>query len=259
MDFGTTTTQPSNASNGGVFLTTADSEIDTTTTIQKSNSPFFTASNMLPHLQNQEFFNAIESRYNLAGPFATTPSSSTTTDHNMTTPTLMTKKPKFSLLPQQIPIRGIKFHQQQQQQYALKNMSDYTSTQVLSLLLNDPSKKTLFVDVRSFVKYSQCHIQSSINIAVPNTILRRTTFSLEKVSGVIVSDRDRQIWEKAILDNESNIIFYDEQSESINTNDNSAIYYLYLKFDQIGYQGRLGFIQGINPFFFYYLFLKSLV
>ncbi|KAI8087386.1 protein-tyrosine phosphatase-like protein [Thamnidium elegans] len=107
---------------------------------------------------------------------------------------------------------------------------------------------TLIVDVRSFVKYSQGHIQSSINIAVPNTILKRPSFTLDKVSGVIISEMDRNAWKAAIQDTKAQIIFYDEQSETIN--DNSAIYYLSQKLEEIGHKGVLGYIKGGMSTFF---------
>lgn len=205
-----------------------------------STSDVKTLVSALPHLQNQEFFNAIESRYNQTGPFVLPPA-----NNPIPFSAISLKLPQSTFFPKQV---------QQQKNNAntnLKNMIAYSCSEVLPLI---QSRKVLLVDVRSFVKYSQSHIKSSINIAIPNTILRRKTFTLEKVSGVIVSEQDRLIWQAAILDSKSNILFYDEQSEIVK-DDDSAIYYLYLKFDQIGYQGRLGFIQGNSSFCFECLFI----
>ncbi|KAI9259841.1 protein-tyrosine phosphatase-like protein [Helicostylum pulchrum] len=107
---------------------------------------------------------------------------------------------------------------------------------------------TLIVDVRSFVKYSQAHILSSINIAVPNTILKRPSFTLDKVSGVIISEIDRNAWKSAVQDTVAQIIFYDEQSETVN--ENNAIYYLCQKLEEIGHKGVLGYIKGGMSTFF---------
>ncbi|KAG2196233.1 hypothetical protein INT47_007660 [Mucor saturninus] len=106
----------------------------------------------------------------------------------------------------------------------------------------------LLVDVRSFVKYSQFHIRTSINIAAPNTILKRPSFTLDKVSGVIISERDRRSWENSIQNDKAHIIFYDQQSDNIT--DSSAIYYLCLKLREIGHQGVLGFLKGGMSAFF---------
>lgn len=209
---------------------------DATNVSTKSTAPFYTVSSILPHLQNQEFFNAIESRYSIAGPFAVEQQQPIKLNFQVSIPLKLDVQPKNK---DTVNINSV-------------NIDSVSISQLLLLIKN----KTLLIDVRSFVKYSQFHIQTSINIAVPNTILKRPSFTLDKVSGVIISERDRQAWEKAIQDNMAHIIFYDQQSEFVN--DNSAIYYLCLKLREIGHRGVLGFVKGIL-FIYYWFDLQSII
>lgn len=197
----------------------------------KTTAPFYTASSMLPHLQNQEFFNAIESRYSIAGPFAVDQQQQIKLNFQVSAPLKLNVPPKKKF---DINVESVNIPQ-------------------LLLLMNNG---ILLIDVRSFVKYSQLHICTSINIAAPNTILKRPSFTLEKVSGVIISEQDRRSWENSIQNDKSHIVFYDQQSENIN--DNSAIYYLCLKLREIGHQGMLGFLKGIL-FIYYWFDLQSII
>lgn len=212
------------------FVKMISASVDDASIATKSTTPFYTASSMLPHLQNQEFFNAIESRYNIAGPFAVDQQQPIKLNFQVPTPLKLNVQPKKKF-----------------------NMSIDTVCIPQLLLLMETG--ILLVDVRSFVKYFQCHIHTSINIAAPNTILKRPSFTLDKVSGVIISEKDRQSWDRSIQNNKAHIIFYDQQSETIN--DNNAIYYLCFKLREIGHQGMLGFLKGI--LFIYYWFDLQLI
>jgi len=57
--------------------------------------------------------------------------------------------------------------------------------------IND-KKKLLLVDLRSFLNYAQCHIQSSINVSVPSTLVKRDNFCLSKLESVITCTQMRQ-------------------------------------------------------------------
>lgn len=196
----------------------------------KTTTPFYTASNMLPHLQNQEFFNAIETRYSLTGPFA------------------VAEQPMKLNFQVAMPL-NLTLQLQPSKKKPVLSIKAISVSQLPAMI----NANTLIVDVRSFVKYSQAHIQSSINIAVPNTILKRPSFTLDKVSGVIISEMDRNAWKTAVQDTVAQIIFYDEQSETVN--ENNAIYYLCQKLEEIGHKGVLGYIKGNPPLFFVFLFI----
>ncbi|GAA5800200.1 hypothetical protein HPULCUR_005625 [Helicostylum pulchrum] len=209
---------PSNDTSSTTGTTNAAASLPT-----KSTTSFYTASNMLPHLQNQEFFNAIETRYSLTGPFA------------------VAEQPMKLNFQVSMPLNLTLQLQQPSKKKPILNIMAISVSQLPTMI----NAHTLIVDVRSFVKYSQAHILSSINIAVPNTILKRPSFTLDKVSGVIISEIDRNAWKSAVQDTVAQIIFYDEQSETVN--ENNAIYYLCQKLEEIGHKGVLGYIKGSLP------------
>ncbi|CEP18626.1 hypothetical protein [Parasitella parasitica] len=102
------------------------------------------------------------------------------------------------------------------------------------------SNSLLVLDVRSFVQYSHSRIRGSINVSIPNTILKRPTFTLDKVYEAIVLDHARErlrAWEAAEC-----IVFYDQQSQRLL--DNSASAYLGAKLIHAGFKGQLYFLKG---------------
>ncbi|RUS23773.1 protein-tyrosine phosphatase-like protein [Jimgerdemannia flammicorona] len=102
------------------------------------------------------------------------------------------------------------------------------------------TQPVLVLDMRSFVHYSQGRVRSSINVCIPNTILRRPTFSLDKVYEAIVSDDDKSRLRK--WDTFANIVLYDNNSEVMQ--DSCAIAYLCKKLLQERYNGSLGYLKG---------------
>ena len=154
MDENATTEPHSEGQGHCVYILENSSKNETLT-------PHFEETNTLPHLQDQMlFFEAIEARYNCALPFATT---FIPTDTSATVKTRGLSLPLGGLL---------------RQKSSMKRLRAVFPSQVSNLVNNH---KAILIDVRSFIKYSQKHIQSSINIAVPNTILRRTTFTLKRL------------------------------------------------------------------------------
>ncbi|KAI8886208.1 hypothetical protein K501DRAFT_321970 [Backusella circina FSU 941] len=102
------------------------------------------------------------------------------------------------------------------------------------------AQSTLVLDVRSFVQFSHSHICHSINISIPNTILKRPTFTLDKVYEGIVLDSARERlknWQTA-----ASIVFYDQASLILQ--ENSAGAYLGAKLIQAGFKGQLYHLKG---------------
>lgn len=100
----------------------------------------------------------------------------------------------------------------------------------------------LLLDVRSFVQYSHSRIRHAINVSIPNTILKRPTFTLDKVYEAIVLDQAREklkTWESAEF-----IVFYDQQSVLLQ--ENSAAAYLGSKLLVSGFKGKLHYIKGTH-------------
>ena len=102
------------------------------------------------------------------------------------------------------------------------------------------SNKLLVLDVRSFVQFSHCRISGAINVSIPNTILRRPTFTLDKVYEAIVLDTAREkLKEWASMEC---IVFYDQQSQLLQ--ENSASAYLAGKLIRAGFKGQLNYLKG---------------
>ncbi|CEP11418.1 hypothetical protein [Parasitella parasitica] len=206
-------------------------------------TPYYTASAAFPHLQNQDFFNAIENRFNLNGLFvkeqqkqmdrSVAPhshvSAALVSLNGLKSPALKNNKQHFETIP--LPLSVVN---------SGLNVNPFTPKQVNDLL---DIQKTLILDVRSFVKYNQLHIRNSINIAVPNTILRRPSFTLEKVTEAIVTESGRLSWRNWMQ--MTHVILYDDHSNEINEASPNAIYYLSMKLLGNGdYQGIVGFLHG---------------
>lgn len=110
------------------------------------------------------------------------------------------------------------------------------------LLIKYKGKENLLLvlDVRSFVQFSHCRIRSAINISIPNTILKRPSFTLDKVYEAIVLDSAREklkCWESAEC-----VVFYDQQSQLLQ--ENSASAYLGAKLIRAGFKGQLNYLKG---------------
>ncbi|KAI8144705.1 protein-tyrosine phosphatase-like protein [Fennellomyces sp. T-0311] len=228
--------RPSSGSNGDSYFTPRTSMPPPPPTQEEdvvvAPTPYFTAPRS-PLLQHQEFFNAIQNRYNSTSPFADDPShppkilsmGGLAAKRRNSLKANNNSNSNSTAIPQAVSSRLVPF----------------TPDQV-SQLLDDPQPHSLLlIDIRSFVHYSHQHIQSAINVSIPNTILKRPSFTLDKVSEVIVSDKHREAWQH--WPHFANIVLYDQQSEALQESHN-AITYLCIKFHQANYQGTLAYLKG---------------
>ncbi|KAG1444709.1 hypothetical protein G6F56_010184 [Rhizopus delemar] len=224
---------PLGASN---MLSPADNSSENSNTNGDSSdasTPFYTAP-INPTI-HQEFLNAIQARQASQPTILSSPSSEQR-------PTL----PMGSLAN-----RRLMLQQQQSQQKATATLNEKSlisfitaiDPSQLNRLLNDYKQKPnslLILDVRSFVQFSHSKICNSINVSIPNTILKRPTFTLDKVYEAIVLDGARKklrTWQTADY-----IIFYDQQSQTLQ--ENSACAYLGTKLNKSGYKGKLHYLKG---------------
>ncbi|KAI7899106.1 protein-tyrosine phosphatase-like protein [Cokeromyces recurvatus] len=127
-------------------------------------------------------------------------------------------------------------------QYILEDLAPIESDAVNELLKS--SLKLLIIDVRSFSYYSKCRIRTAINISIPSVLLKRPSYTLEKIAESIVSreaaDRFMQFHKTA-----THIIFYDHASSKPSDSGNSATAILLgSKLRQAGYKGPLNYLQG---------------
>ncbi|KAI9277017.1 protein-tyrosine phosphatase-like protein [Phascolomyces articulosus] len=100
--------------------------------------------------------------------------------------------------------------------------------------------KILLLDTRSFVQYSHGRIRNAINISIPNTILKRPTFTMDRIYEAIVQESDRKRLER--WQSMDKIIVYDHGSQ--NLPDNCAAAYIGTKLSQAGYKGQLLYLKG---------------
>ncbi|KAI7861598.1 protein-tyrosine phosphatase-like protein [Spinellus fusiger] len=114
------------------------------------------------------------------------------------------------------------------------------SCQGLEQVLKNKSPSVLLIDVRSFLQYSYARIHSAINVAVPSTILRRPTFTIDKISTAIVSVADRSCFQQ--WKSYKRIIIYDHISETLSNQCSAQS--LASKFVSANYLGHLNYLQG---------------
>jgi len=102
----------------------------------------------------------------------------------------------------------------------------------------EEKKKVLLVDLRSFMNYSQCHLESSINISIPSTLLKRDNFSLSKLESVITCSQSRQKFkEREGVD----VILYDNDCDK---SKNPIIPNLIRKFMEEHLSSSVSYLQG---------------
>jgi rhodanese-related sulfurtransferase len=186
--------------------------------MDSSQTPYFTAP--LSPMLNTEFFQAVQARNTGTPPFITRSLRDTPMNLHM----------------------GPKMHSSRRDDVLNKPVANghFTSPDHLHTILS--SNKLLLLDARSFVQFSHSHIRNAVGVSVPTTILKRPTFTLEKLSEAIVNDESKkklQNWQHAEY-----IILYDQTSHSLQDASASAIQHLYTKFQKQGYNGHLSCLAG---------------
>lgn len=171
-----------------------------------SATPYFTAP--IDQQIHQEFLNAIHARH-AAQPFLQ----------------INAPPPNLNLTPKSTrPSSGLK----------------PLETRQLNAALENEGNRTMVLDVRSFVQYSHARIRSSINVSIPNTILKRPTFTMNKVYEAVVLESDRQRLKK--WQSMKTIVVCDQSSQVIQ--DNCAATYLANKLSSAGFTGDLYYLKG---------------
>ncbi|KAG2201641.1 hypothetical protein INT47_003867 [Mucor saturninus] len=197
---------------------------NTTATEETStNTPYYTAP-INPGL-HQDFLNAIQARHSTQPTVLSAVASPTRADVG------------FSLN------MGSLAHRRQPPSLNNSPVAAPLEANALAQLLSaykDKSHLLLLLDVRSFVQFSHSKIRTAINISIPNTILKRPTFTLDKVYEAIVLEESREklkTWSTV-----ETIVFYDQQSQLLQ--ENSASAYLASKLIRAGFKGQLNYLKG---------------
>lgn len=196
-----------------------------------SNTPYYTAP-INPGL-HQDFLNAIQARHS-AQPTVLTGVSSPMVENtgfslNMGSPLANRRQPIHNNTTTTTTA-------------ASSHLKPVDSDELKDILTKYKDKENLLIvlDVRSFVQFSHSKIRGAINVSIPNTILKRPTFTLEKVYEAIVLESAREKlkrWSTAEC-----IVFYDQQSQILQ--ENTASSYLGAKLIRAGFKGQLNYLKG---------------
>lgn len=198
----------------------------TATTEDSTNTPYYTAP-ITPGL-HQDFLNAIQARHS-------------------TQPTVLSAVTSPSRPDLGFSLNLAQRRHVPQTQSPVAAPLDSNALAQLLLAYKEKSQLILILDVRSFVQFSHSKIRHAINISIPNTILKRPTFTLDKVYEAIVLDEARErlkTWSQV-----ETIVFYDQQSQLLQ--ENSASAYLAGKLIRAGFKGQLNYLKGKPPPLFY--------
>ncbi|KAI9284835.1 protein-tyrosine phosphatase-like protein [Umbelopsis sp. AD052] len=197
-----------------------------------SQTPYFTAP--LSPMLNTDFFQAVQARQASTPPFSSNSDFSQQFSPN-TVQTFKDPSPLNFNLGSSISSR------RESNSVELKSI---TSDDLYNLLPTEASpdnaNNLLLLDVQSFVQYSRSHIRTAVGVSVPSTILRRPTFTLEKLSDTIVKDESKvklKNWQSA-----DTIVMYDQNSYHVQ--EASTMHYLFQKFQKQGFKGQLFYLYG---------------
>ncbi|CAG8446766.1 5259_t:CDS:2 [Ambispora gerdemannii] len=98
----------------------------------------------------------------------------------------------------------------------------------------------LLLDLRSFSNFTADRIKTALNICIPSTLLKRCSFSPEKIMETLVSDYDKDVfkdWSKY-----QNIVLYDNDLDIIS--ENCPIFHVCKKFKKENCSAKIGWLKG---------------
>ncbi|KAF1802500.1 protein-tyrosine phosphatase-like protein [Mucor lusitanicus] len=125
----------------------------------------------------------------------------------------------------------------------LEDLAPIEGEKMNELMAKYDCHQVLVIDVRSFAFYAKNRIKSAIHISIPSVLLKRPTYTLDKVCESIVFEEAAnrlKDWHHA-----THIIFYDHASYKPSDSGNSATAILLgSKLRKSGYSGQLNYLQG---------------
>lgn len=125
----------------------------------------------------------------------------------------------------------------------LEDLAPIDSEKMNELMTKHDCHQVLVIDVRSFAFYAKNRVKSAIHISIPSVLLKRPTYTLDKVCESIVFEEAAnrlKDWHHA-----THIIFYDHASYKPSDSGNSATAILLgSKLRKSGYSGQLNYLQG---------------
>lgn len=185
------------------------------------------------HSNHQEFLNVIQARQ-LA---------------NSSTGWIIAPPPSLSTQQQQQ--HEFSHHHHPRHHHHNQHIEDLTPIkgEILSELMiksnSNQSTHLIIIDVRSFNYFLKNRIKSAISVSIPSILLKRPTYTMEKVYESITYDDGAAVDRFKKWSSATNIVFYDHSSYKPSDSGNSATAVLLgSKLRNLGYKGQLNYLQG---------------
>lgn len=105
---------------------------------------------------------------------------------------------------------------------------------------SESEKLVLVLDMRSFIQYSRQRIKFSVNICIPTTLLKRPTFSAEKLFETLASDHAKNVFMRWV--DYAHVVLYDNDSTQVS--DRSPLILLAKKLQQDNPNATVGWLNG---------------
>lgn len=126
------------------------------------------------------------------------------------------------------------------QYHNMEDLQPISSQDLKDLMTRLSTEQLLLIDVRSFQYYSKSRIQDSIHISIPSILLKRPSYTLEKVCEGESRAKLLDHWQDALY-----IIFYDHSSyKPSDSSNNSTCILLGSKLRNRGYKEQLNYLEG---------------
>ena len=107
-------------------------------------------------------------------------------------------------------------------------------------LIDSRTEQVLLLDLRVQTQYAKSHINGALNLCIPTTLLKRPSFTVQKLAEAFKDDEQRRRFEK--WRNSSYIIVYDGSSAVLK--DAQICVNTIKKFRSEGYNGTLYIVKG---------------
>lgn len=117
---------------------------------------------------------------------------------------------------------------------------NFISAEKCSELLETVSEQVLLLDVRPYPQFSQANIHGSLNLCIPTTLLKRSSFNTEKLKDTFIGESEKQKF--ASWRQSTHIIVYDSNTE--HPRDTALLTNVLKKFTAEGWHGQALILRG---------------
>ncbi|KAK3988954.1 putative tyrosine-protein phosphatase [Cladorrhinum sp. PSN332] len=120
------------------------------------------------------------------------------------------------------------------------NTNMMPSADLKSLLEKNQGADVLLLDIRVSPQYAQARIRGALNLCIPTTLLKRATFTLQKLQQTFQANQDQDKF--ANWRNASHLVVYD--ASSADRRDATSALNMIKKFTNEGYSGSASILSG---------------